>query len=31
MDWIDLAWDRKRWKVLVNTAINGFHKMLGHS
>jgi hypothetical protein len=28
IDWIDLAQDRDRWLVLVNTVMNfGFHKM----
>jgi len=22
MDWIDLAWDRDRWRALVNAAVN---------
>jgi hypothetical protein len=32
MDWMDLAQDTDRWRVLVNTVMNfGFHKMLGSS
>jgi len=28
MEWIDLAQDRGRWRVLVNAVMNfGFHKM----
>jgi hypothetical protein len=31
VDWIGLAQDRNRWRVLVNSVMNfGFHKMLGN-
>jgi hypothetical protein len=32
VDWIDVAWDRDKWRALVNMAINlQFHKILGIS
>jgi hypothetical protein len=32
MNWINLAYDRDRWRGLVNTVMNfGFHKILGIS
>ena len=32
LDWIDLAEDRDRWRVLVNAVMNiGFRKMWGFS
>jgi len=27
MDWIDVAWERDRWRALVNAETFGFHKM----
>ena len=32
MDWVDVAQDRDKWRVLVNTVMDfGFHKMGGIS
>jgi hypothetical protein len=29
LDWINMAEDRDQWRALVNTAVKGFHKLLG--
>jgi hypothetical protein len=31
VDWIHWAQDRDRWRAVVNTVMNGFHKMRGIS